>query len=233
MAQEADFYSAEEAAKVLEVPVRRVFSMLCSGELEGHQDEWARWRVSASAVQNTQRSRERPSSQNGLPVADAGSRHATDETLVLDAAATTVLSTGGPLAQPPGGTASASDDETTQGAVEAPIGGGPTLRKREESGGTEAGKGPLAGDYEEPAGPDAASSDKVTGEIAEQLAAAVAKTRELRDRLELAEATEATLRESLERERQRAEQEGVEAAGQQRGAAERGEGSWRRRFFGG
>src|SRR4051794_35426720 len=48
---EADFYSAEEAAKALGIPVRRVFGMLCGGELEGTQDEWARWRVPASAVQ--------------------------------------------------------------------------------------------------------------------------------------------------------------------------------------
>ena len=232
MVQEADFYSAEEAAKALEMPVRRVFSMLCSGELEGHQDEWARWRVSASAVQNTLRSRERPSNQNGLPGAGAGLRHAADETLVLDAAATTVLGDGGPFSKPPGGAALSSGEETTQEAVEAPIGGEPTLRKRAENSGTEEDERSLPGDYQEPADQDAASGQAIA-EFSEQLAAAVAKTRELRDRLELAEATEAALRESLERERQRAEREGAEAAGQQRGTPERSEGSWRRRFFGG
>jgi hypothetical protein len=42
VAHEADFYTAEEAAKVLGIPVKRVFGMLCGGEMEGHQDEWAR-----------------------------------------------------------------------------------------------------------------------------------------------------------------------------------------------
>jgi hypothetical protein len=70
MAQEADFYSAEEVARVLKIPVRRVFGMLCGGELEGYQDEWARWHVPASAVQGMRRSLESPSDPEEGPLKD-------------------------------------------------------------------------------------------------------------------------------------------------------------------
>ena len=50
MEKQADLYSPDEAAKVLGVPAIQIFDMLTSGELEGHQDQWARWRIPASAV---------------------------------------------------------------------------------------------------------------------------------------------------------------------------------------
>jgi hypothetical protein len=71
VAHEADFYTAEEAAKVLGIPVKRVFGMLCGGEMEGHQDEWARWLVPASAVQGARLSYEAPTYPDGLPEHDA------------------------------------------------------------------------------------------------------------------------------------------------------------------
>ncbi len=231
MAREADFYTAEEAAKALGIPVRRVFGMLSSGELEGHQDEWARWLVSASAVQGARRSPEPSSDPGGLPEEDTGPLNAEDETHVLDAAATTVLSDGGPLSKPPSGAALLSSEETTQEATEAPVGGGPASYKRTESSDAAATEVLPLGDHGETAAPDE-TSDETVRELAEQLAAAVAKTRELRDRLELAEATEAALRESLERERQSTNKEGARVE-QQREAAEQGEGFWRRRLFGG
>lgn len=50
MRKEADFYSSGEAAKALGIPERQVFGMVVSGELEGQQDEWGRWRIPASAI---------------------------------------------------------------------------------------------------------------------------------------------------------------------------------------
>src|SRR5919112_6086423 len=54
MLREADYYTPGEAAKALGIPPIRVFAMLCSGELEGRQDERARWRVPGGAVERAQ-----------------------------------------------------------------------------------------------------------------------------------------------------------------------------------
>lgn len=236
MVQEADFYSAEEAAKVLGIPVRRVFGMLCSGELEGRQDEWARWHVPASAVQGARRSPE-PSNPGELPEEDAESRPVSeDETRVLDMAATTVLANGGPLWEPPDSADSPGGEETTQEEGEVLIGGSPASSTSEESSDAETTEGLRYDDHQE-----TTASDEAVQELVEQLVAAAAKTRELRDRLELAEATEAALRESLEREHQRADRESAQAERQHRAAAEQrdeepaagqGEGFWRGLFRG-
>ena len=240
MAQEADFYSAEEVAKVLKIPVRRVFGMLCCGELEGYQDEWARWHVPASAVQGVRRSLEPPSDlEEGRPLKDdAEPRAAEDGTRVGDAEATTVRSDGGPLLEPPSGAALASAEETTQEADGVPVGDSPASYNREESLDAEVTEVlPRDG---ETAAPEAASNETIR-ELDEQLAAATARTRELRDRLELAKATEAALRESLERERKKVDQESLlserrrgTAAGQpeKEPAGERDEGFWRSLFGG-
>ncbi len=241
MAKEADFYSAEEAAKVLGIPVRRVFGMLCSGELEGRQDEWARWHVPASAVQGARRSLEL-SSSGELPEEDAESRPVSEnETRVLDAAATNVLANGGPLWEPPlGDTDSPGGEETTQEAGEALISGSPALSTSEESSDAETTEGLPRGDHQETTASDEAP-DEAIQELVEQLAAAAAKTRELRDRLEFAEATESALRESLEREHQRADHESSQAESQHKAATEqpeeeltagRDEGFWRGVFRG-
>ena len=226
---------------MLGIPVRRVFGMLRSGELEGRQDEWARWHVPASAVQGARRST-KPSNPAGLSEEDAESRLVTeDETRVLDAAETTVLANGGPLWEPPpGGADSPGREETTQETGEALIGGSPASSTSEESSNAETTEGLPYDDHQETTASNEAS-DKAVQELVEQLVAAAAKTRELRDRLELAEATEATLRESLEREQQRADWESAQAelqhkaaAGQleEEPAAGRDEGFWRGLFRG-
>ncbi len=240
MAQEADFYTTEEAAKVLGIPVRRVFGMLCSGELEGHQDEWARWLVPASALQGARQNPEASPYPDGLSDHDAGSRAAAeDETRVWDTAETTVLSDGRPFLEPPVHVGSLGGEETTQETDETLIGGSSASRDHPENSDAEtAERLPLDGNSE------AAASDAAPGEtvkeITERLAAAAAKTRELRGRLELAEATEAALRESLEREHRRIDQESTRVeqhgAGVERlekePAAGRSEGFWRGLFGG-
>jgi excisionase family DNA binding protein len=46
-----DFYTLAEAARVLEVPQRRLLEMLETGEIEGEQDpQSSRWRISKQAV---------------------------------------------------------------------------------------------------------------------------------------------------------------------------------------
>jgi len=217
MAQEADFYTAEEAAKVLGMPVRRVFSMLCGGELEGHQDEWARWLVPASALQGARRNLEASPHPGGLPEDDAGSRAAAeDETRVWDAAETTVLSDGRPFLEPPVDVGSLGGEETTQETDEALASASPASRAHTESSDAEAAERLPFDDRSEAAASDA-TPDETVKEITERLAAATAKTKELRGRLELAEATEAALRESLERERRRIDRESTRA--EQHGAA--------------
>jgi hypothetical protein len=240
MAREADFYTAEEAARVLGIPVRRVFGMLCGGELEGHQDEWARWLVPASAVQGARRSSEASPHPGALPEHDAEPHAATDEeTRVWDAAETLVLGDGRPFLVPSVGANSLGGEETTQETDRAPVDGSSASRPFTESSDAEtAERSPLDG-HSEAAASDAAS-DATVEEITERLAAAAAETRELRGRLELAEATEAALRESLERERHRDDQESARA--DQHGtvaervekepAAGRSDGFWRGLFGG-
>jgi hypothetical protein len=237
MVKEADFYSAEEAAKALRIPVRQVFGMLCSGELEGHQDEWARWCVPASAVQCVRRDSRLSYVPGGSPEDDAGTRPAEDETLVGGAAATTVRSDGNPLRKPPSGADLPSGEETTQEADEAPVSGNPELYVHTESSDAETTERLPRGDYWGTAVPDAAS-EEIVRELTERLAAATAENRDLRARLELAEVAETALRESLEHERQKADRESVRSE-RERTATERpeeeprarwGEGLWRRFF---
>jgi excisionase family DNA binding protein len=46
-----DFYTLAEAARVLEIPQRRLLEMLEAGEIEGEQDpQSSRWRISKHAV---------------------------------------------------------------------------------------------------------------------------------------------------------------------------------------
>jgi hypothetical protein len=242
MAHEADFYSAEEVARALKIPIRRVFGMLCGGELEGYQDEWARWHVPASAMQGVRRSLE-PSSdlEEGPLKDDAETRVAEDATRVGDADATPVRSDGGSLLDSPAGMALTSDEETTQEAREVPVSGAPSSYNSAGNGDAEAATEvlPRVG-YEETVAPEAASNETIR-ELDEQLAAATAKTSELRDRLALAEATEAALRESLKREREKADQESLLSEQQRRAATgqpekepagERDEGFWRGLFGG-
>src|SRR5918995_7214439 len=75
MVTQADLYSLDEAAKMLGIPSIRLFGMLASGELEGHQDEWARWRIPARAIRSACRQDpEPPSGPGGSSEDDAESR---------------------------------------------------------------------------------------------------------------------------------------------------------------
>jgi hypothetical protein len=213
MAKEADFYSPEEVAKALGIPERRVFGMLCNGELEGHQDEWARWRVPVSAL-HARRDPECSSEPSG----SAG-----------DDAAATAVNDRAPLWEPSDDTDALISEETTQEAIEAPSGNyaihtGEEVTQR------------LPRDNHR----EAAVPDEAVREFAERLAAAEAEARELRTRLERAATAEATLRESLDRERRRADRESARAERERRAAerlqeelrAERNEGFWQRLFGG-
>ncbi len=64
---------------MLGVPAIRIFGMLTSGELEGHQDQWARWRIPASAVQGAHQDVELSSKVNSSTEDDAEPRAAEDE----------------------------------------------------------------------------------------------------------------------------------------------------------
>lgn len=210
MAKEADFYNAEEAGKALGIPVRQVFGMLSSGELEGHQDEWARWRISVSAVQHAQRNSEPSSGTEEPPENDSKLRPAEDETPLRDAEATTVRNDGRPLWRSSIGTDLPSGEETTQESGEAPVNGRPEPSIGAESSDTETTERLPRGDHRETAVPDAAS-EEIIQELSERLAKAVAETRELRTRLEMAEFAEATLRQSLEHEREKAKRQRTQA----------------------
>ena len=74
MVKQADLYSLDEAAKMLGIPSIRLFGMLASGELEGHQDEWARWRIPARAIRRACQDAEPPSGPGGSSEDDAESR---------------------------------------------------------------------------------------------------------------------------------------------------------------
>ena len=50
MPKEADFYTPGEAANVLGLTEFTILGLLTSGQLEGHQDEQARWWIPAAAV---------------------------------------------------------------------------------------------------------------------------------------------------------------------------------------
>jgi excisionase family DNA binding protein len=51
MAREADFYTAGEAAQLLRLSEMTVLGLLTSGQLEGYQDERARWCIPASIIE--------------------------------------------------------------------------------------------------------------------------------------------------------------------------------------
>ena len=222
------------------IPVRRVFSMLCGGELEGHQDEWARWLVPASALQGARGSSNPSSYRDSLPEQNAGYRDAMEgETRVQDVAETTIISDGRPFLQRPVDGGSFDEEETTQETDEVLVGGSPASHSNTEST-DEVTAERISLDGRSDAATSAWGPDDTLKEITERLAAAAAHTRGLRGWLELAEATEAALRENLERERRGVAQESTQA--EQHGAVAerlekepatgRGDGFWRGLFGG-
>jgi hypothetical protein len=57
MLREADFYTPGEAANLLGLAELTVLGLLTSGQLEGHQDERARWWIPSGAIDAARRSR--------------------------------------------------------------------------------------------------------------------------------------------------------------------------------
>ena len=55
MTEEGDFYTVEQAAKILKLTSGRIRQMLRSGALEGERDEAGRWRIPAHAVHDRPR----------------------------------------------------------------------------------------------------------------------------------------------------------------------------------
>jgi regulator of replication initiation timing len=86
MPREADFYTPGEAAQLLGLAEMAVLGMLTSGQLEGHQDERARWWIPSSAVDAAQRSGEADNStdlsaEQTIPMAPVSSDEKTDPPL--------------------------------------------------------------------------------------------------------------------------------------------------------
>ena len=113
VAREADYYSAHEAARLLEVSPARVRQMLRSGELEGYRGPGVAggvpgpWRVPASALEAHRRGDRRPGS---------AAPH--------DAAETVAMPHGFPApgadpGTPPGGGAADTPSETSERLSEA------------------------------------------------------------------------------------------------------------------
>ena len=76
MPREADFYTPGEAANLLGLAEFTVLGMLTTGQLEGEQDEQARWRIPAAAVEEAvRRSRD----------ADLVADPSTEETVAMEA----------------------------------------------------------------------------------------------------------------------------------------------------
>src|SRR5215213_6092263 len=55
MMEEGDFYTVEQAAKILKLTSGRIRQMLRSSALEGERDEVGRWRIPAHAVHDRPR----------------------------------------------------------------------------------------------------------------------------------------------------------------------------------
>ena len=93
MPREADFYTPGEAAKLLGLSELTVLSLLTSGQLEGHQDERARWLIPSAAIDAARRSRS--SGESAGPTAEE----------------TTTMT---PVMRPPSRVDSPASEETTQ-----------------------------------------------------------------------------------------------------------------------
>jgi excisionase family DNA binding protein len=100
MPNEADFYTPGEVAKMLGLAELTVLDLLTSGQLEGHQDERARWWIPPAAVDAARRSSTAdnavgPLSEQTIPITpvtptNGGALPASEETTQLEAGAGTV-----------------------------------------------------------------------------------------------------------------------------------------------
>jgi excisionase family DNA binding protein len=127
MPREADFYTPGEAANLLGLAELTVLGLLTSGQLEGHQDERARWWIPSAAIDAARRSRSAGSSAGPLaeetitmtPVSPTSraAPPASEETTQLEAGAESVPRT--PATDNNGQTTSESGWTTTDQAARA------------------------------------------------------------------------------------------------------------------
>ena len=99
MPNDADFYTPGEVAKMLGLAELTVLSLLTSGQLEGHQDERARWWIPPAAVDAARRSTSAdnaagPLYEETVPITlvnptNGGALPASEETTQLEAGAET------------------------------------------------------------------------------------------------------------------------------------------------
>src|SRR5215212_631875 len=94
MSREADFYSPGEAANLLGLPEVTVLGMLTTGQLEGQQDEQARWWIPASTIDHAARRSSGtdappdPSAEETIAMAPVSTEsQASEETIELESVA--------------------------------------------------------------------------------------------------------------------------------------------------
>ena len=249
MAREVDYYTPGEAARLLGLREYQVLSMLTSGQLEGQQDEQARWRIPAAVVEAARRAEEAQDSRESPSPAS-------EETTQLDplpdpAPRTLQTDTGGQSANESGWTttdvaarALAVSPRTVrrlidrgelegrkvrEGIVEAwevSIDSLYALRDKREAKGQVRRIDPRTSvERREPPDIPPDTADYIR-ELTERLLRLSTEVGVLRTRLELTAKTESTLQE--ERDRLQVELERV----REELEAERSKGFWRRLFGG-
>src|SRR5215218_1904817 len=94
MTREADFYTPGEVARLLGLTEYTVLGLLTTGQLEGRQDEQARWWIPASTIEDAVRhsrgtdSQPVPSAEETIPMPSVGSEtQASEETIQFEAVA--------------------------------------------------------------------------------------------------------------------------------------------------
>jgi excisionase family DNA binding protein len=138
MTREADFYTPGEAATLLGLTEYTVLGLLTTGQLEGEQDEQARWWIPASTVDDAMRHSRGtdappdPSAEETIPMPAVSSEpQASEETIELEAVA-------GPGPRAP------FTDEGGEGRTE-PLIGDPVGSSGEREGRTEPSSGDPGG----------------------------------------------------------------------------------------
>jgi excisionase family DNA binding protein len=127
MSREADFYTPGEAAELLGLAELTVLGLLTSGQLEGHQDERARWWIPSAAIVAARRSKGAGNSGSHLaeetttttPLSSSGSKlpSADEETTQLETGSEPVRRT--PTTDDAGQSTSGSGWTTTEQAARA------------------------------------------------------------------------------------------------------------------
>jgi excisionase family DNA binding protein len=134
MTREADFYTPGEAASLLGLTEYTVLGLLTTGQLEGQQDEQARWRIPASTIDDAARrtagtdAPPDPSAEETIAMAPVSSEpQASEETIELESVAGRTSRTpsthdeGEGRTETPGGDAGGSSDDR-EGRTRPPSG---------------------------------------------------------------------------------------------------------------